>query len=242
MKDTYTYKDLIEACAQPVCPLCWLAQRSVRQYVRMLFYEHVNDVDLRAVIRASQGYCEQHTWALLEAGLGNALGISIIYHDVLTNILRDLPKPEAPAAGGPLALLNRFNQRFKSRVQAALQALTGKRACPACELRAETDRLAGRALMQALADAQVAGAFRASYGLCIQHLRLCLPQIEQPAALEIVLEAMHTRLGALDAELALFIQKNDYRYNKEAWGSERDAWQRVVPRLVGERLKDLDRP
>ena len=238
LKDTYTYTDLIEACSQPGCPLCWLAQRSVRQYIRMLFYEHVNDIDLRAGIRSSLGYCEEHTWALLDASLGNALGVSIIYHDLLTNILRGLPKAEAAGAGGgPLAAFNRFGQRFKGRVQTAVQALTGKNPCPACTIRQETDHLAGRALMRALADEKVAAPFRAAYGLCLPHLRQCLPHIEDPAVLETILETTQTRLSSLDSELAEFIRKNDYRFSKEAWGSERDAWQRAIPRMAGERLK-----
>lgn len=248
LEPTLTQKDLIEACEQPGCPICWIAQRTVSRYITALFYEHVNDIKLRAGIRASRGYCPEHTWALLDASLGNALGVSIIYHDILTNILRALPEPlpdsSPPPAGGKFgAVFGRFGQSFSRRIQAFRQAFQPESsggvpaACPACTMRETTLNLALPAFSRGLKTEALALAYRASDGFCLPHLQRLLGQVEDADIAEWLLALTRTRLETLDAELAEFIRKNDHRFNQEAWGSERDAWKRVIPLMAGENIK-----
>ncbi len=231
---SYTYTDLLEAMQQPCCPVCWLAQRSVHQYIRSLFYEHVNDIKLREGIRASLGYCQEHTWALRDASLGNALGISIIYHDILTNILRVLPASQG--GGRSLGMFGRLGKDFSRRVQAFRKAFTPQTACPACEMRDESARLALGAFARSLKVEEIRKPYQASHGLCAVHLNQALAVVDDEDVLDLLLETTRASLSSLDSELAEYIRKNDYRFNKEPWGSEEDAWKRVISRMAGERL------
>ncbi len=236
--DTYTLTDLLEALAQPGCPICYLAQRAVTHYIKALFYENVNDIKGREVIRTSLGYCKVHTWELLDASLGNALGVSIIYHDILTNILRRLPEPEPePAKSGVALALGRFSRKFSDQVKASIQSVTPQAPCPACLLQENTAQLAVKALMHALTDEQVSAALSKSSGLCLPHLRLAFEKTSEPAALAVLLGDSRTRLARLDAQLAEYIRKNDYRFTHEGFGEERDAWKRVIALMGGEKLK-----
>ncbi len=238
-QSSYSYTDLLEALAQPCCPVCWLSQRAVAQYIRSLFYEHVNDISLREGIRASLGYCQEHTWALRDASLGNALGISIIYHDILTNILRRLPAggtgsmDDRPARGG---FLRRFASDLQRRAQSFREALMPQAACPACSVRHESAELALGGFARGLKTEQIAQPFPSAHGLCLPHLAQFIPLIDEPRLLDLVLETTRKQLSTLETELAEYIRKNDYRFNKEPWGSEEDAWRRVIGRAAGEKL------
>ena len=232
---SYTYTDLLEALGQPCCPVCWLAQRSVHQYIRSLFFEFVNDIKLRAGIRAGLGYCQEHTWALRDAALGNALGISIIYHDILTNILRGFPAAQQPGSAGG-GMFGRLSNEFNRRVQALRKALTPQAPCPACVMRDTSAGLALNAFLRGLKTDQIAVPYRTAHGFCLIHLQQALAQVDDVQVFELILETSRAQLALLDAELAEYIRKNDYRFNKEPWGAEEDAWRRVIARVAGERL------
>jgi hypothetical protein len=56
MSIPFVYNELLEACRSPGCPVCRLSQRAVRRYLVNLFYENVNDGNLRAQLRKSLGF------------------------------------------------------------------------------------------------------------------------------------------------------------------------------------------
>lgn len=89
---------LMEALGQPGCPACRLADRAARRFIETLFYEQVTDPQARARLRRSEGFCEEHTAVALQ--LGDALGSSIIYADVLAAASQSLgsaPSQTCPA-------------------------------------------------------------------------------------------------------------------------------------------------
>ena len=53
----------------------------------------------------------------------------------------------------------------------------------------------------------------------------------KPEAMKRFQELEESRLARLQAEMEEFIRKNDYRFRGEAWGTERDAWQRALLKL-----------
>lgn len=229
MPNNPTYYALLEACAQPGCPVCRIVQAEVRRYLERLFFDSVNDIDLREKLRLSRGFCAPHANLLLNARLGDALGLAIIYQDVFTNVLRELPAP-SPARAGAAGLL----QRLGGRLTQVQQALRPRGRCPACVLHEADTRHALHVLGEALPDAALEQALQASEGLCLAHLQGALAQARDPAAFHILLEASRARLQALNVELAELIRKNDYRFRGEAFGAEGDAWLRAVRLAVGE--------
>ncbi|MBN1920116.1 MAG: hypothetical protein JW892_02630, partial [Anaerolineae bacterium] len=81
--------------------------------------------------------------------------------------------------------------------------------------------------------AEVCAALIQGGGLCLPHLRLTLQASGPAAGYRALLTAQREAWSALMAELDEFIRKNDYRFQHEPMGDERDAWLRALDALVG---------
>jgi len=90
------YFRLVEACEKPGCPLCRCVTSESHSYLDALLYEQVTDPDTRRAIRAAWGFCNWHTWMLLEIE-HSLFGASIIYEDLVTLALRQLSHPHHKA-------------------------------------------------------------------------------------------------------------------------------------------------
>lgn len=231
------YFELLEACQQPNCPICRLVDRATLHYLEMVFYEHVNDISLRAQLRDSLGLCRQHAWQAVQGSVADPLGVAIIYHDVFTNVLRRLPKngPEAVNREGLLARLEPAARRLQDAVRKAVQALTPSQPCPACQQQAIADEMYLNGVRKYLDDERLQQVLRASDGLCLPHLRGALERAPDEAGFSLLLAAHRQRWAALDAELEEIIRKADYRFSGERSGSEADAWRRAIAAAVGNR-------
>ncbi len=97
---SFIFYKLLEACREPGCPVCRLEQESVERYLDNQFYENVNSPPWRDHLRLSLGFCREHAWLSVDKRLGDALGFSIIYQDILNGLLggSDLtPRKRCPA-------------------------------------------------------------------------------------------------------------------------------------------------
>jgi hypothetical protein len=227
--------ELIAACQQPGCPLCRLVQAGVYHYLQNLFYESVNDIGLRQQLRRSLGFCSQHARDSLQPGVGDALGVSIIYNDVFTNLLRRLPEAgrSTPSQANLFSRL-RVNRSITASVQQLLDVLEPQAACPACNQQEELERVFCPALGAHLEDKALSQVFQAGDGLCLPHLRRVALDVKSESGWHILVGSTRARLESMQAQLAEFIRKNDYRFHGESIGAERDAWQRAVRKVVGE--------
>ena len=232
-----TSYNLLEACRQTGCPVCRSEQRSIERYINNLFYESVNDVTTRERLRASLGFCREHTHLILDKRLGNALGFAIIYQDLITNILRGFEKDAATPNSRRLpALLKQVPEQVSASVQRVLCALTPHKHCMVCQQQEKTIHLIVSALVEGLTELPMAEAIRSSDGLCIPHLKKALESIRDQSTVELLLSVHRDKLESLHGELAEFIHKNDYRFKDEGFGAEGDSWRRAVHKLTGDRL------
>lgn len=97
---SFIFYKLLEACLEPGCPVCRLEQESMERYLDNQFYENVNSPAWRDHLRLSLGFCREHARLGVEMRLGDALGYSIIYHDILNSLLREsdlTPRKRCPA-------------------------------------------------------------------------------------------------------------------------------------------------
>ncbi|MEZ0396216.1 MAG: DUF6062 family protein [Anaerolineales bacterium] len=222
MSDTQTAYELRLLFEEPGCPVCALGQRVSSRYVDSLFYESINDPAARARLRASLGLCYEHAWLLIEARLSDALGQAILYRDLAKTLLERLPEEGEPLDERALRSLG--------------EALTPEAVCPACESRAQAEQRALQALARSLERRDYLAEFEKSEGLCLPHLRALLQEGGLGRkALAAVLRHQRRRLTNLEGELAEFIRKNDYRFQGEGMGAERDAYQRAAAFLTGRR-------
>ena len=230
-----TAHKLLEACRAQGCPVCRLEQQDVERYLDRRFYESVNSPAWRDSLRASLGFCHEHAWLAVDQRLGDALGFSIIYHDLLNSVIKQLndSSGSVPTSRRGASLLRQVPEQARRMIEKILSALTPRKRCPVCDHRDEMTRSTLSVLVKELPGTEMTDALQASEGLCLPHLRLALEQIKDVSDQEKLLTIHREKLESLSAELAEFIRKNDYQAVKEGFGREGDAWLRAVRMMVG---------
>ncbi len=231
------YRNLIDACGQSGCPVCRLVSEAVRSYLDHLFYENVNDGGVRNLLRNSLGFCNTHAWQILETGVGNALGIAIIYHDIFHNLLKRWPDPAGgdPSRNGFLDRLGIVSRGFSEFKEKATRAIRPKGKCPACMQRERMTETILSMALEKVNDDELRRALRSSEGICLPHFRQMLERAKGEDDFDFLLSLQREKWGTLRDELAEIIRKNDYRYQAEGYGSERDAWRRALGQAAGEK-------
>jgi len=243
MPNNPTYFALLEACAQPGCPVCRLEQQAVERYLDHLFYENVNDGGVRAHLRGSLGFCREHTSLLLDAGLGDALGMSIIYHDVLGTVLKQLSGFKTNQSEPTFLswLLRRVPPESAANLERVRQAVSPHQTCLACQQKESMGNMVLYELTGVLQNSELLTAFKKSDGLCLPHLRQACEHVRDGAVLAELLKVEVEKLEKLHTELAEFIRKNDYRFMKEGFGPEGNAWRRAAGLAAGGRIEKGER-
>ena len=225
-----TYLDLIEACQKLGCLACTLTQEMVESYIRMLFHEHINDPPSREKLRHSQGLCYQHVWLAIDGQLGNALGVAIVSNDVIGKLLQDLNEIK-------------FENNRLTKIRKLLKTgnnpsfLTPEKDCPVCLHQKLVEERVLKTLVATVQRQELTTAIRESDGICLPHLRQSLEIDASVQSHQLLLDLARDRWEKLADELSEFIRKNDYRFSKEGFGSERDSWLRATGVLKGNRPK-----
>lgn len=211
-----TYHNLIDAMKKPGCFVCRLVSETVDHYLDALLYENVNDVGVRKDLRESNGFCPKHAWLLCEHG--DPLGHSIIYADLVDGVLDSLK--------GLLA--SHPHPSSKTTNSQAKRLLPGRK-CPACFVaRGAQERYIAVLLEELASDPMFEKKFASSSGLCLPHLVEALEVSPNDEATRRLLRVSIGKLEELKVDLAEVIRKHDYRFSKEPWGDEQDAWIRAV--------------
>ena len=190
----------------------------MERYLENQFYENVNSSKWREQLRASLGFCHEHAWLGVDKRLGDALGYSIIYRDLVNSILRHLE-----------------TQSTRNKNEKIQEALTPRKRCPVCEQRDHVTHTYITVLLKELKTPEIASALQASEGLCLPHWKRALGQVREESVREQLVNIQREKLQSLRSELDEFIRKNDYQAVQEGFGSEGDAWLRAIGMLVGRR-------
>lgn len=215
-----TVYNLLQACRAKGCPICQLEQQGVERYLDHQFYENVNSPKWREHLRGSLGFCYDHAWLGVEQRLGDALGYSIIYRDLVNSILRHLEHEPARNKG--------------SKIE---DVLTPRKPCPVCEHRDHLTRTYLTVLAEQLKTPEMKSALEGSDGLCLPHLRAALAQVREESDRASLIQLHRQKLEGLRLELDEFIRKNDYQAAQEGFGGEGDAWLRAISMIVGRRKR-----
>lgn len=202
MPQTSTYDALLVACQQEGCPVCRMEHESDLRLLDRLFYELVIDLGVRVRLRASLGFCEDHARMAVEEIQGKALGLTIIYEDLLRVALEQLESKKT--------------------------ILAPEKKCLACENRAEQTGYILAEFSRHILEEPLQTALKNSQGLCLAHLRQTLEHVRSSDKKAVLIGLQRGVLEKLRAELGEYIRKNDYRFADEPFGSERDAWKRAI--------------
>jgi hypothetical protein len=183
----------------------------VGRYLKALSYEQVNDIDLRAQLRATFGFCRVHAqrWVSMS---GNVLGTAVIYRDAITAALRSL---DAPPDRGLRGLLS-------GRPREAV--------CVACTAESDAEARYIDALLEELP--RLEAVLRTSEGLCLPHTRRAVERGGRRADPLVNVARQHAE--QLVAELDEVIRKEDYRFKDEPrTEAEKSAPRRAVAWTTG---------
>ena len=211
---TSTYYNLLNACADPGCPVCRVGAHSVKRYLKSIFNEFVNDRATRDNLLKSLGFCGEHSQLLLNTSIADALGASIIYENIVKKMLRELPR--------------------QHDAKGVKNAVNRNRNCMACEQRnAVTDRSINE-IRNSLGNEKMKNALLGSDGLCFPHLLQVLENNQNVDDADFLLSLTKTKLEARQIEMAELIRKNDHNFrSEEITKDEALAWKKAVSMVSG---------
>lgn len=209
------YYNLSDALHQPGCAFCRLIRETEHRYIEQLLYGDVTDVELRHRLRAARGFCAHHA-AYLHS-LSRALGVAIIYQDLLQTLLRRSSEyPKGRRTGAKLA-----------------RSLEAQEECPACWACRMAEEVYIGTLIEHLDEEEFLDLLAQASPICLPHLLQILRANPSPSRLERLLRIQRSHWQSLVDELGEFIRKNDHRFIGEEFGNERDSWRRAVDLLAG---------
>jgi len=220
------YFELLEAQAKAGCPLCRLVYRATDRYLDSLLYEAVLDPDVRDKLKQSQGFCREHV-AMLSRQPGRALGIALIYRDIVRDLSVGLHKAQIQERGW----IDRLRERVPwHRRQATLPAT---RQCPACDIAQRHQDSYIELLLAHLDDVKLSAAYAEGEGLCLDHLILAIDRAPDQATVQRLVQPQIERYTVMLHHLDEFIRKRDHRFRHEPMGEEGDVWLRAMNAVAG---------
>jgi hypothetical protein len=227
------YYELLEALESGCCALCYLGQQAARRYLQSLLYEGVTDVGVRQHVRAAKGFCRRHAWQARAEG--GALGIAIMYRDVVADVLAALESACYEAVPVRRRLREWADRSLPTAAtRGVVQALEGKEQCPVCAAQQRAEAMYCELLLEHIGDEAIARALQRGRGLCLSHLRQVLARVRTEEAFEAIVLAARSSFRRLLGELEEMIRRHDHRFIQEL-GPYGDAWLKALAQVSGER-------
>jgi Family of unknown function (DUF6062) len=213
------YFAVLGALVKHGCPVCRIIEEASASYLDTLFYEQVTDVAVRRKLRRARGLCNWHSWWAGKI-TSAALGVAIIAKDLLEEECARLAELEPRPLWRRLADLA-HTQPLRRAPLAYLREWRQRAICPVCQVAVEHEQHALETMLNFFDEQEFARRFEAS-----EHA----PSHPKLAHFITVQRGKYTRLVS---ELEEFCRKHDYRFARETWGAESDAWQRAIEILTG---------
>lgn len=231
MSETTTYFDLMDALAEPGCPVCRLVGKAVSQQIDSLNYEFVLDPGFRRQITASWGFCNLHGEDWLD--VADPLGTALLYEAILVQIDEELDHLHRPGNGGLSGILSSLTGQSAAPEQPQIAGFHPTLPCPLCDYRDYHERALIGVLLDHFEEESLGTAYSALVGLCVPHLRQALSMSRSVATTSSLREQAGARHARLREELREVQRKRDYRFRLEESGSEYGAPDRAVRVVTG---------
>ena len=221
---------LIEACRQAGCPVCRRVSDESRSHLHALIHEHVTDPESRGKLRASRGFCNWHTWMLVEVDTG-VLGASIVYEDLLREAIdRVAALSDRPRKAGRRGWLARFGGADSAPGPGTHDT---RPQCPLCVTAAEVERQCLLSFVRLIDDAELAAAYAAADPICLPHVIRAVELSPQSAAVRGLVERTREKWQTIRGVLRSFIDKHDYRNRAAYTEDEAASYARAFEVLAG---------
>ena len=225
MNESARHVNLLHAFDQPRCPICTMVKRDMQQDMDTLMLERINKVETHYQFRAGRGLCNAHAWQIKTAK-GGSMGIAVMYDSTLLQLLKDAEQWDSGGGG----LFSR-----QSAGERAATQLEPSGACLLCASMNHSERAYVAIVAQNLHDDHLHAAYTASRGgVCLPHGRMVLQELTTKPNVRAFLSLQVPKWRALQADLQLFIQKNEDNIPQHEMGAEGDSWQRAIAYLSGD--------
>lgn len=200
------------------CTICGPASDAVFNCLCHHQYAIAHDPTARREFLASRGLCPTHTWHLER--LSSPRGLSASYPALL-----DLTAERVRAMIG----------LPRTGIISRLDELTaGAIACPACRAREQAAHSTAERVVRRLATADGRRAFEQSQWLCLTHLRMILPAVDDDVAARL-LRAHTRRIVDLSESMREYVIKLDARRGSLLTDEELRAYREALVLLAGEK-------
>jgi hypothetical protein len=227
-REHLTYHQLLDACREGQCPVCFRLDRAARKALEAVLHEQVTDPISRQRIADSHGFCALHT-RILET-LSNRLGVAVIYQQLLQHLVAQIRSRPASGVRGRSAQ----ERRTPRRAGKQLVVWHGQRSeCPLCASARSLEASDLATILRVFGEPEFHERFGYSAGLCLPHLLRAAELADDEASLVAVIDWHAAHWEALQNEMGEFVRKFDYRYADEPMGPERDSWLRALRVFAG---------
>ncbi len=224
------YFELVDAQSMSGCPVCRLAYKQTDRYLDGILYEAVLDPDVRTKLKNSLGFCREHT-DMLRGKPGRALGIALIYRDIIRSVAEAVTGARHRSSGGP-SLLSRWLPGSREE-QPVVRRLRATEPCPACKVAEKAEARVVQLLIAHLGEEKLYQAYAQGEGLCLEHLVRAIAQTPNQEILDRLLQPQGKRYLKMLTDLDEYIRKRDHRFRSEKYGEEGDVWLRAMNAIVG---------
>ena len=223
MKHT-PYFNLVDAFKEEGCPICYLMKKSVHQSMDTFLYENVNDPGMRKDIRSALGFCNKHAWQLRQ--FGDGFGLSLIYQDLIGIFLEKIVTIDDNAVTEKTIkkMLNTADIRRLKKI--------GDN-CDFCKRQKEVEGHYIAELLGNFNEPELQVVFGTSFGLCFSHMLIAIDKSKDAQISRDILKTESGKFKKLSEELKEFERKHDYRFSKEGFGKEGNAWIRAIEKMIG---------
>jgi hypothetical protein len=219
------YFRLLEACGKAGCPICRCVAQDSRHHLDGILYELVTDPLTRRRLRGARGFCNWHTWMLLEIQ-GSRSGAAIIYEDLLGRLVERV-QGEAAAPARRRSWLAAY-RRWVGRGRIRLREI-----CWACQDAAGAERRYLEAMLAGDGDAELQLAYARSDGLCGPHLVHGVTLAGGSPRSAWLVDRTMAKWARLRDTLAGFVSKHDYRNREPFTAAEAAACERAFEVISG---------
>lgn len=225
-----TLLELLEALAEPGCPICFLAARSVTRHIEAYCRDSVTDVPVRDRLRAANGYCTRHAHQFL--GKQDSLAVAITYADILKKMIGSVEQvTDEDEIRSVWDAIRRLLRLKKSRGGSLLP----ESICPACAQQGVAERRYLTGLIAHLGEDAVRQSFEGSRGMCLVHLPAAVA-LADGEKLRTIVNVHLKAWSELREHMNEIVRKADYRFMAEGISDEeKAALIDVINRMAGER-------
>ena len=239
-KDPLAFAEFKQSFDKKECPICKFCADCLGRFYYWFILETYYNPSMMEKLQKAYGFCQEHTWKLIEASSPYITGVMYEYLTRSTKL--NLEKLLEEIRGDDGRKRRRgwlWRKNHRKECQKILKAATRPSVCPACENIAWSSRYAMEQLLEHLKETETRDLYRKSGGLCLHHFLQILPLGDEPEAI-FLLEDQIGRAQGLHEELKEFLRKYAYQYHHEPKGSEQSSWVRAAEFFAGRKYDPVD--